>query len=465
MEKNMDNSRKRKRSASDMAANNKLSRTSNSLSTDVKVEQTKHASKSIKSTQKINSSNLDVDLILDHKVFKNQMFYLVKRKNRSINYGEWEPAEKLMGYANVLYYQQVMMNSLEILNEEMISFFVNDLVTRQPQDILTITKLLGVIYGCTEEVIGSLRLTFADLKAKALKVPDIPVERLNKKRKSLRHVMRFSEDRKRVLNACAEWEEKINCVSPACVRVENDVDLEEPPANYRYINDYESSYVDLTPKPVVHCDCDDCFERRATCCAQSLGGSFAYDDQGRVLLPQGFEIYECNRLCKCGPDCPNRVVQRGPMIKLCIFRTSNGCGWGLKTLEEIKRGQFVLEYLGEVITQMDADVRDEAYDFTGATYLFDLGANGLFTVDAGLAGNASRFINHACDPNLQVYTVWGEQQDPGLPRLAFFSRRRVAKGEQLTFDYKMQGDADYLQAEGDRIKCKCGSKNCREYLF
>lgn len=461
----MDNTRKRKRSASAMAASNKLSRTSNSLSTDVKVELTKHASKKIKSTQKINYSNLDVDLILDHKVFKNKMFYLVKPKNRTIEYSEWEPEEKLMdsASANVLYYQQVIVNSLETLNEDMISFFVKDLVSRQPQDILTLTKLCAVIYGFSEEMIGSLRLTFAQLTAKALKVLDIPVKRLNKEKKYLCHLMRFSEARKRVLNVCAEWEQKINRVSPVYVRVENDVDLELPPANFRYINDYESSYVDLTPRPEVCCNCDDCFKEHTSCCAQLLKDSIAYDDQGRE--PQGFEIYECNSLCKCGPDCPNRVVQRGPVIELCIFRTSNGCGWGLKTLEEIKRGQFVLEYPGEVITEMDADVRDEAYDWTGTTYLFDLGPNKMFTVDAGSAGNASHFINHSCNPNLQVYTVWGEQQDPGLPRLAFFSRRKIAEGEQLTFDYKMQGDADYIQAEGDRVRCMCGSKNCRKYLF
>ena len=35
-------------------------------------------------------------------------------------------------------------------------------------------------------------------------------------------------------------------------------------------------------------------------------------------------------------------------LQLAIFRTSNSRGWGVKTLQKIKRGTFVMEYVGEV---------------------------------------------------------------------------------------------------------------------
>ena len=38
-------------------------------------------------------------------------------------------------------------------------------------------------------------------------------------------------------------------------------------------------------------------------------------------------IYECNRLCKCGPNCKTRVVQKGRQVPLEIFDTGNR-GWG-----------------------------------------------------------------------------------------------------------------------------------------
>ena len=46
---------------------------------------------------------------------------------------------------------------------------------------------------------------------------------------------------------------------------------------------------------------------------------------------------------------------------MCIYRTDNGCGWGVKALENIKKGSFVVEYVGEVITSEEAEERGEKY--------------------------------------------------------------------------------------------------------
>ena len=48
-------------------------------------------------------------------------------------------------------------------------------------------------------------------------------------------------------------------------------------------------------------------------------------------------------------------------LKLCIFRTGNGRGWGLKTVEAIKKNSFVIEYVGEVITNEEAEKRGVQY--------------------------------------------------------------------------------------------------------
>ena len=48
-------------------------------------------------------------------------------------------------------------------------------------------------------------------------------------------------------------------------------------------------------------------------------------------------------------------------MKLCIYRTENGCGWGVKTLENIKKGSFVVEYVGEVISNEEAEERGKKY--------------------------------------------------------------------------------------------------------
>lgn len=83
-----------------------------------------------------------------------------------------------------------------------------------------------------------------------------------------------------------------------------------------------------------------------------------------LLQPQvslGTPIYECNNRCKCGPDCINRVVQKGRTVGLCIFRTENNRGWGVKAMENIKKGFLVTEYVGEVITSEEAERRGHIY--------------------------------------------------------------------------------------------------------
>lgn len=67
-----------------------------------------------------------------------------------------------------------------------------------------------------------------------------------------------------------------------------------------------------------------------------------------MRLRAGLPIYECNSRCSCGYECPNRVVQKGIRYDLCIFRTDDGRGWGVRTLEKIRKNSFVMEYVGEV---------------------------------------------------------------------------------------------------------------------
>ena len=58
------------------------------------------------------------------------------------------------------------------------------------------------------------------------------------------------------------------------------------------------------------------FQDRKSCCGAAAGSEFAYYTNRRLRVPYGTPIYECNKLCKCGPDCPNRVVQKGRKVKV-----------------------------------------------------------------------------------------------------------------------------------------------------
>uniref|UniRef100_A0A8C3BK94 Histone-lysine N-methyltransferase n=1 Tax=Cairina moschata TaxID=8855 RepID=A0A8C3BK94_CAIMO len=289
--------------------------------------------------------------------------------------------------------------------------------------------------------------------------------------------------------ALRHWELHLNSTRSHTGRivVENEVDLHGPPRDFVYVNEYKvGAGVALSPV-AAGCECRDCLSEASggCCCPGASRNKFAYNEAGQVRIRAGLPIYECNSRCRCGAECPNRVVQKGIRYDLCIFRTADGRGWGVRTLQRIRKNSFVMEYVGEIITSEEAERRGQVYDRQGATYLFDLDyVEDVYTVDAAHYGNISHFVNHSCDPNLQVYNVFIENLDERLPRIALFATRPIRAGEELTFDYNMhvdpvdaestRMDSNFGLAGGGlggsprsrgRIECKCGAAACRKYLF
>ena len=150
--------------------------------------------------------------------------------------------------------------------------------------------------------------------------------------------------------------------------VENAVDLEGPPSDFYYINEYKPAPgISLVNEAAFGCSCTDCFFEK--CCPAEAGVLLAHNKNRQIKIPPGTPIYECNSRCQCGPDCPNRIVQKGTQYSLCIFRTSNGCGWGVKTLVKIKRMSFVMEYAGEVITSEESERQGQLYSPTRESHI------------------------------------------------------------------------------------------------
>lgn len=277
---------------------------------------------------------------------------------------------------------------------------------------------------------------------------------------------KLHRERQEQLKALGEWEAELNRIDKfGGITVVNEVDLEMPPTNFHYINkSFAGANIDIPDDPLIGCECEDGCNGRTQCCGKMSGSSlFAYTKK-RLRLPEGTPIYECNRRCKCSEECPNRVAQNGRKFRLCIFKTDNGRGWGVRTLETIYPGQFIGEYVGEIITHDEAETRGQLYDERGVTYLFDLDFNGAdqpYSVDAIEYGNATHFINHSCDPNCGVWAVYVDCLDPNIPHLCLFALRRIAAGEELSFDY-IKG----VSGEGKQLgRCLCGTEKCRQFVF
>lgn len=81
-----------------------------------------------------------------------------------------------------------------------------------------------------------------------------------------------------------------------------------------------------------------------------------------------------------------------------------------------------------------------------------------FVLDAMTHGNVGRYFNHSCDPNMAILNTFTYTQDLRFPVLAFFTKRNIKAGEELTWcyaeDYKMTGENE------DLVTCICLSANC-----
>ncbi|KAK3318906.1 hypothetical protein B0H66DRAFT_533412 [Apodospora peruviana] len=219
---------------------------------------------------------------------------------------------------------------------------------------------------------------------------------------------------------------------------------------------------------------------------------FAYHSHGPKagllrsrILHSREPIYECHEDCSCSRECPNRVVERGRTIPLQIFRTEDR-GWGVRCPVDIKKGQFVDRYLGEIITSEEADRRRADSDSARRkdVYLFALDKFSdpdspdpllrahPMEVDGEWESGPTRFINHSCEPNMRIFARVGDHADKHIHDLALFAIRDIERGEELTFDYvngleEKDGDMDAHDPAKvkNMTKCLCGTKKCRGFLW
>ena len=197
-----------------------------------------------------------------------------------------------------------------------------------------------------------------------------------------------------------KWQENLNKKkgTEGGILVENVIDRAVPPENFHYITSSipREGVPDAIPTALVGCDCRQCSDS-SFCCPHMAGHKLAYTKTGKIRADKGNPIYECNLMCMCERDCVNRVVQRGRRFPVCIFRTPDR-GWGVKTCVALKKGTFVTEYVGEILTNEEAERRGQEYEKIGSNYLFDLDFiedQSMFTIDATHYGNISHFFNHS----------------------------------------------------------------------
>ncbi|XP_044029191.1 histone-lysine N-methyltransferase EHMT1 isoform X2 [Siniperca chuatsi] len=238
----------------------------------------------------------------------------------------------------------------------------------------------------------------------------------------------------------------------------NSVDSEPYPDGYKYIPENcvtSPMNIDRNITHLQYCVCkEDC--STSICMCGQLSLRCWYDKRGR-LLPEFCReepplIFECNHACSCWRTCRNRVVQNGLRTRLQLFRTSKK-GWGVRALQDIPQGTFICEYVGEIISEAEAEMRqNDAYLFS-----LDDKPQDLYCIDARFYGNISRFLNHMCEPNLFACRVFTTHQDLRFPHIAFFASENIMAGEELGFNYGNH----FWEVKSKLFSCECGSSKCK----
>ncbi|KAG8452826.1 hypothetical protein GDO86_004568 [Hymenochirus boettgeri] len=84
----------------------------------------------------------------------------------------------------------------------------------------------------------------------------------------------------------------------------------------------------------------------------------------------------------------------------------------------------------------------------------------IHILDASKEGNVARFLNHSCSPNLFVQPVFVDTHHKCFPWVAFFTKRLVTAGTELTWDYNYE-IGTFTEKE---IQCVCGEKACKRKI-
>jgi hypothetical protein len=132
------------------------------------------------------------------------------------------------------------------------------------------------------------------------------------------------------------------------------------------------------------------------------------------------------------------------------IKTTKNKGRGVFALKHIPAGTLIGDYIGQVVTDSDAEKLEEKYG--QGCYSFEyIGADvSLFPVDIKAPG--VHLINHSCGANCSVFDYQGHN--------LYFAIRHIFPGEELTFDYEFDP-----QSDGKVSHCFCDSPFCRGTMY
>ncbi|KAH9549597.1 hypothetical protein CY35_10G028700 [Sphagnum magellanicum] len=150
---------------------------------------------------------------------------------------------------------------------------------------------------------------------------------------------------------------------------------------------------------------------------------------------------------------PFQKEQCGDYAKVKPVKTEGQAIVGLLADQDIKEGEFVIDFPGELLSDKDAESRARAYNEAGVKkYIISL--DGLEFIDATRKGSVARFINHSCEPNCMARKC----RISGEVGIGLFALKDITAGTELSCNY------NFLGYRGAKIQCQCGAPSCSGFL-
>lgn len=122
-----------------------------------------------------------------------------------------------------------------------------------------------------------------------------------------------------------------------------------------------------------------------------------------------------------------------------IVKVKRGlAGLGLFAGEDIKKGEMIVEYIGNILNKEEADKK------VSSQYLFEITRNK--TIDGTPRWNTARYANHSCDGNAE--------SDVKKGRVFVIAIKNIKDGEEITYDYGEEFVEEHIAPHG----CNCTAK-------
>jgi len=186
-----------------------------------------------------------------------------------------------------------------------------------------------------------------------------------------------------------------------------------------------------------------------------------YDKCGRLTSDHGDYLYL--GIDERGAKPEHQVTSNGVRLPLQVFKVSQEKGWGLRCCADIPAGTFVCEYMGELISEKEANKKGRPDKYLYCLEHYELVCDDEVkedpsrkeyaeqrclpvltappTLDALRKGNVSRFLNHDDNGNVDVAVVFSSKLHSTVYfRICFFAFQDIPAYTELTYNYRYTED-------------------------